>query len=131
LKIPFPEANLSIPTANRSPPGEMAGVTQAMVDDPNSVLISDLAEITVAETIELHVSSDHAITGGGAVNSAFLDGTRAGGPNAQTALVTARFWIETRVGQTSPDYLQYSQTVLLNFRGLSWPHVTVATLQKA
>jgi hypothetical protein len=24
--------------------------------------------------------------------------------------------------------IQYSQTVLLNFRGLSWPHVSVATL---
>ena len=26
--------------------------------------------------------------------------------------------------------LQYTQTVLLNFKGLSWPHVTVATLHK-
>jgi len=27
--------------------------------------------------------------------------------------------------------LQYSQTALLNFRGLSFPHVTVGTLIKA
>jgi len=26
--------------------------------------------------------------------------------------------------------LQYTQTVLLNFNGLSWPHVSVATLEK-
>jgi hypothetical protein len=26
--------------------------------------------------------------------------------------------------------LQYTQTVLLNFLGLSWPHVSVATLLK-
>jgi hypothetical protein len=26
--------------------------------------------------------------------------------------------------------LQYTQTVLLNFLGLSWPHVTVANLTK-
>ena len=26
------------------------------------------------------------------------------------------------------DQLQYTQRVLLNFNGLSWPHVTVATL---
>jgi hypothetical protein len=26
--------------------------------------------------------------------------------------------------------LQYTQTVLLNFLGLSWPHVSVATLRK-
>jgi hypothetical protein len=25
--------------------------------------------------------------------------------------------------------LQYTQRVLLNFNGLSWPHVSVATLQ--
>ena len=27
--------------------------------------------------------------------------------------------------------LQYSQSVLLNFNGLSWPHVTVGTLVKS
>jgi nucleoid-associated protein YgaU len=27
--------------------------------------------------------------------------------------------------------LQYTQTVLLNFKGLSWPHITVATLQRS
>ena len=26
--------------------------------------------------------------------------------------------------------LQYTQTVILNFDGLSWPHVSVATLRK-
>jgi nucleoid-associated protein YgaU len=26
------------------------------------------------------------------------------------------------------DQLQYTQRVLLNFNGLSWPHVTVATM---
>jgi hypothetical protein len=26
--------------------------------------------------------------------------------------------------------LQYAQTVLLNFNGLSWPHITVATLRQ-
>jgi len=27
--------------------------------------------------------------------------------------------------------LQYTQTVLLNFNGISWPHGTVGTLHKA
>jgi len=27
------------------------------------------------------------------------------------------------------DQLQYTQRVLLNFNGLSWPHITVATLK--
>jgi hypothetical protein len=45
------------------------------------------------------------------------------------AQVSATFWLETLQGQSAPAQLQYSQKVLLNFNGLSWPHVTVATLQ--
>ena len=45
--------------------------------------------------------------------------------------VTATFWLETLQGQSAPTQLQYTQTVLLNFNGISWPHVTVATLHKA
>jgi hypothetical protein len=30
-----------------------------------------------------------------------------------------------------PAQLQYAQTVLLNFNGLSWPHITIATLCKS
>ena len=32
-----------------------------------------------------------------------------------------------------PDFhqLQYTQTVLLNFDGLSWPHITVANLRRS
>jgi len=33
----------------------------------------------------------------------------------------------TRIEVTYPQ-IQYTQTVLLNFNGLSWPHVSVATL---
>ena len=42
-----------------------------------------------------------------------------------------RAWLETLQGQTAPTQLQYSQTVLLNFNTLSWPHITVGTLRKA
>jgi len=45
--------------------------------------------------------------------------------------VRATFWLETIQGESAPSQLQYSQTVLLNFNGLSWPHITVATLHKA
>ena len=54
----------------------------------------------------------------------------AGGPNAHAATVSATFWIE-RVRDKDGnefDQLQYTQRVLLNFNGLNWPHVTVATL---
>jgi hypothetical protein len=33
--------------------------------------------------------------------------------------------------RAAPTQLQYSQTVLLNFNTLSWPHVTVGTLRKS
>jgi hypothetical protein len=33
-------------------------------------------------------------------------------------------------GGKTKKLLQYTQTVLLNFNGLSWPHVSVATLEK-
>ena len=45
--------------------------------------------------------------------------------------VSATFWLETVQGQPAENQLQYSQTVLLNFNGLSWPHITVGTLRKA
>jgi hypothetical protein len=47
-----------------------------------------------------------------------------------TALVSATFWLETIQGAAIPNQLQYTQTVLLNFNGLSWPHVTVGTLRR-
>ena len=50
--------------------------------------------------------------------------------NANAASVDATFWLETLQGQSAPTQLQYAQKVLLNFNGLSWPHVSVATLQK-
>ena len=72
------------------------------------------------------------ITGVGTNNTAFLRGA-GGGPNANAAQVFATFWIETVKGAPGqPDFLQlqYTQTVILNFNGLSWPHVTVGTLRK-
>ncbi|HET6184276.1 MAG TPA: heme-binding protein [Acetobacteraceae bacterium] len=128
-----PEADLAVPSDFRSPPGATDGITQAMLDDPNSLLTQALDGASVLSTTTLHVSSDPAapVPGGGVVNTAFLQGT-ADGPNAQAGRVTATFWIETlrtSSGGTALQ-LQYSQTVLLNFAGLSWPHVSVATLRK-
>jgi hypothetical protein len=124
---PFPEQNLATTTQFRT--ANLTGITQDMVNDPNSVLVSASAGQQVVSTITLHVSStDLPVVGGGTENTAFLQGT-AGGPNADAVQVTSTFWLETVKG--SPDFLQlqYSQTVLLNFNGLSWPHVTVATLR--
>jgi hypothetical protein len=130
--IPFPESTLSIPTAFRSPPADLHGITQAMVDNPNSVLTTALTGHTIVKTVVLSVSTSPPapLVGGGTANTAFLNGIPPGGPNAQAALVTAVFWLETFKGEKHAHQLQYTQTVLLNFNGLSWPHVTVATLRR-
>lgn len=135
----FEELDLSKPIANRfvSP-----GVTQDMVKNPNLVLQKAIEGQTITSTTVLIVSTTHDNTpGGGTANTAFLeDGTKPPGcppcvsfGNANAALVNAIFWIETVAGEDDePDYLQlqYTQLVQLDFHGLRWPHVTVATLTK-
>ena len=101
-----------------------------MVDNPSTVLHSAIAGQHIQATTRLHVSTSVAtLPGGGTANTAFLKGA-ADGPNADAARVRATFWLETIQGDPDPRQLQYSQMVMLNFNGLSWPHVTVATLTK-
>ena len=106
------------------------GITQQMVNNPNSVLTAAIAGQHITSTTTLHVTTiDLPTPGGGTANTAFLKGG-ADGPNATAVQVTATFWLETLQGQPAPTQLQYTQTVLLNFNGISWPHVTVGTLRK-
>jgi hypothetical protein len=126
--IDFPEQTLATPTQFRTKGVGLTGVTQQMVDNPNTVLRA--AQPQIASTTTLHVASRNAsLPGGGTSNIAFLTGTKDG-PNAVAVTVTATFWLETLQGQSQPTRLQYSQFVLLNFNGLSWPHITVNTLTK-
>jgi hypothetical protein len=163
-------------------------LTQAMLDNPNSVLQDVINQQTIIDTITISISTQPASPpvipgapafGGGTDNIAFLlgDGTQPvpTSPNAQALQMTATFWIETveytidvpvcttgqppllltptarLAGQHVPTFsvtppaditaprqikvrckqIQYSQTVLLNFNTLSWPHVSVATLVPA
>jgi hypothetical protein len=150
-------------------------ITQAMLDDPNTVLRDHIASRDVISTTTLSISAQAAapLPGGGTGTSAFLTGSAAtGGPGAQAIRMDATFWIETvrfsiqvpvfepgqpalvvpaetgAEGQPVPGFLvnppiaiktprtikvsatqiQYSQRVFLNFNGLAWPHVSVATL---
>jgi hypothetical protein len=82
---------------------------------------------------------------GGIQNILFLEGGEpigAQGPNADTALVYATFWIEQIMHKARPSFmqLQYAQMVVLNFPifkllpkvvNLGWPHISVATLRKS
>ena len=131
----FSEQDLAIPTAFRSPAAQLVGINQGMVDNPNSVLQAAIAGETILSTTTLQISTQPAApvtAGGGTANTAFLAGA-VDGPNAVSAFMSATFWIETVKGKHHhPDFLQlqYSQLVLLNFNGLSWPHITVGTLRK-
>jgi hypothetical protein len=127
---PFPEQTLSRASKFRTSGTGLTGIGQRMLDNPNIVLTRTIERQHITSTTTLHVSTNEPpVPGGGTQNTAFLKGG-ANGANARAARATATFWIETLEGETIPTQLQYSQLVLLNFAGLSWPHVTVATLQR-
>ena len=129
--IDFPEQILTNHTNFRTSGAGLNGITQAMVDNPNSVLTAAIAGQHITSTTTLHVTTiDLPTPGGGTANTAFLKGG-TDGPNATAVSVTATFWLETLQGQSAPTQLQYTQTVFLNFSGITWPHVTVGTLTKA
>jgi hypothetical protein len=156
-------------------------ITQAMLDNPNSLLSDQISKQKILTTTTILISTNPAapLFGGGTANIAFLLGQAAPSPNpnANAVLMTAVFWIETvqevftidhyRVGspplllratasvpgqrvahfKVTPPFdidpakprkltvtftqIQYSQNVTLNFKGLSWPHVSVNTLVPA
>jgi hypothetical protein len=156
-------------------------ITQAMLDDPNSVLRAHIAGQNIVSTTTIFISTapppPAGLFGGGTDNIAFLLGQPAvppPAPNAQSTKMTAVFWIETVEevillpplkkgehfvvkgkpsvpGQRVPRFtgvapvdipaghkltvqfpqIQYTQTVLLNFNKLTWPHVSVNTLVPA
>jgi hypothetical protein len=135
-KVPFPDrTNLSNPSPDRSPDADIVGITQSMVDDPNSVLRNALVGKTINSHTVIQISTKASTntspaTGGGISDIAFLDG--AGQSNADVVQMDATFWISDFIDSHGAQgtMLQYSQVVLLNFAPLSWPHVSVANLFK-
>jgi len=99
-------------------------VTQALIDNPNSSLINAIQGRTIVETTVLEIATDSI---GGILNIPFIVA------NANATDLKATFWIEEVL---QPDniskfmQLQYTQTVVLNFDGVDWPHISVATLLK-
>ncbi|HSO98827.1 MAG TPA: heme-binding protein [Solirubrobacteraceae bacterium] len=128
----FSELNLAASTPFRF---KSSGVTQAMVINPNSVLKQAISGQTIKQTVLLVISTKHTpVKGGGTANTAFLEAaTFPPGGNAKNVETDAIFWIEeveASGGQPAFLQLQYTQLVQLDFNGLRWPHVTVATLRK-
>jgi hypothetical protein len=122
-KNPYPEYVLGDDTHFRTDPVP-AGINQAVIDDPNVLLREALAGQTLTHITRLITST---ASSGGIGNIPFIVS------NADTLSLESAFAIETVLGPQNREYLQlqYSQTALLNFRGLSFPHVTVGTLIKA
>jgi len=142
--VHFPEEkNVQTLMPSRTPPANVPGLDDAHLANPNLFLTDVLAKQTVLSTTVLVVTSEVKSTlapsgatppapdgGGGTDSIAFLvSGSQ--GPNAGPARVTATFWIERIRDHSGHEFeqLQYTQRVLLNFHGLSWPHVSVATLR--
>lgn len=99
------------------------GMLPSWVVDPNLALLAAIAGQTITNTVVLVISTNPV---GGIVNIPFVVS------NANAIQLDAIFWIET---VTQPDgssfmQLQYTQTVILNFLGINWPHISVATLVK-
>jgi hypothetical protein len=128
----FTELNLATRSSFRQ---ASAVVDQAMVENPNSVLQKAIAGQNITSTTVLAISTTHTpIAGGGTANTAFLEAASSPpGGNANAVEVDAIFWIESvggAQGKASTLQLQYTQLVQLDFNGLRWPHVSVATLYK-
>jgi hypothetical protein len=126
----FPELDLSKKTKFRQPSDATTqpGITQAMVKNPNVVLTKAIQGQDIVRTTVLRVDARNSKPlSAGTANTFFLT------ENASADHVTATFWIEKVKKPHSSGHflqLQYTQTVMLDFNGLRWPHVSVATLRK-
>ncbi len=126
----FPELNLAKKTKFRQPSDAttMPDITQAMVRNPNLVLTKAIHGQDIVRTTVLHVNA-----GSGRPNAIGTANTFFLAENASANHVTATFWIEkVNKPHTNGHFLQlqYTQVVMLDFNGLRWPHVSVATLRK-
>jgi hypothetical protein len=160
LSLTTPAAvNFRTPAGNVPPvplPASILGVSMhKIVQDPAALLTAALKGQTIESMVVINVATVSSLsqsqpggaapkdilanlsTGGGAEDIPFLKS------NANVATVFATFWLETIKGQAPGEtslQLQYVQTVFLDFpvitpgnppgANLSWPHVSVATLQK-
>jgi hypothetical protein len=132
----FPESNLQAQSAFRTSPLP-DGISQEIVDNPNVLLSDALTEgenqgFKLLQALMIQVNSiSPSVVGqtpiGSIGNIPFLS------PNAEVVDISATIWLEQFENGAGASFLQlqYSQTVLLNFNTLSWPHVTVGTLVKA
>lgn len=99
------------------------GMKQSYVANMNQALSDAISQQTIINTTVLNVSTNPV---GGIVNIPFVS------TNANATRMESTFWIETvqRADGSQFLQLQYSQTVILNFFDIDWPHISVGTLIK-
>lgn len=110
------------------PPSTITGPLPPGFDitNPNAALTSAIQGQSITSTVVLQVSTNNA-SGGGILNIPFVTA------NADAISLDATFWIETVTPPAGGQpflQLQYTQTVILSFLGINWPHISVATLVK-
>lgn len=120
---PFRAYDLSAETRFRTAPLPPE-ITQELVDNPAMFNQHAIDGHTITRMTVLPTSTDAA---GGVENIPFIS------ENADTEHFDSVFAIQHLEGPDGTEFvqLQYTQTALLNFRGMSFPHVTAATLIKA
>lgn len=122
-KNPYPEYDLSVANKFRSDPLPPE-ITQALINDPNIMVRNALQGQNLTKIIRLITTTAPS---GGIDNIPFIT------KNADTDSLESVFAIETVKDPSGNEFLQlqYSQTALLNFCEMSFPHVTVGTLIKS
>lgn len=105
------------------PAGLPQGLDPAQVISNPVLLLSEaIRGQDIVKTVVIEVSS---ASSGGIVNIPFVV------KNANAIQLDAIFWVEHVVaGDIHFSQLQYVQRVILDFDGIHWPHVSVATLVK-
>ncbi len=99
------------------------GFKPPFIKNPNLALQEAILGQNITKTVVLAISTT---PNGGVVNIPFVVS------NATATKLDAIFWIETVQQPDGSKFmqLQYTQTVILNFLGIDWPHISVATLVK-
>lgn len=134
LTRPYLDPFFTTPLPPGLPPEWIQGKTaQEIIANPNLLLQGAIADevnngqrIIQTEVLEVSTTIADNPTTAGIFNVPFVQ------KNANAASLTAIFWIETVQQADGSTFLQlqYTQTVILNFLGIDWPHISVATLIK-
>jgi hypothetical protein len=106
------------------------GFRQPFLKNPNLAIADAILGQNIVKTEVLLIStkttSAPSFTGGGLLNIPFLNS------KANATQLEAIIWLETvqQADGTQFLQLQYTQTTILSFLEISWPHISVATLVK-